>query len=454
VHNYDWPSRSGLGAKSQKAQLVSLLDKAQALRLNAIVLQVRPAGDAAYASALEPWTPYLSGRMGVSPGYDPLEFAIAEAHARGLELHAWFNPFRAAASADTVLSAAHFARQHPDCVRSYGGQKWFDPGDPRVREHALKIIADVARRYDVDGIHIDDYFYPYPVKDRSGAKIPFPDDATHAAYGRGQDREDWRRDNINAFVRQLYTTVKSVRPAAKVGISPFGIYRPGVPDGIEAQLDPFREIGTDSRLWLQKGWCDYFTPQLYWRIDPPAQSFRSLVAWWARQNTSRRHLWPGIATERIDSSVDPGRPASEMIRQIALTRGSHSAGSAGHCHWSIKALTQNRGGINSLLLKECYQEKALVPACPWLGKDPPAKPSARMERSTSGGGAIVLKWSPDPAVRFWSVQIRQAGRWSLFAVLPKSRESLTLPGDCDAAAIRGISPSGVASQPAAFRTNK
>ena len=349
VYNLDWPSKPGLPAAEQKAQLRALLDRAAALKLNAILLQVRPESDALYSSRMEPWSQFLSGSQGVSPGYDPLAFAISEAHARGIELHAWFNPFRAAIHADASLAAGHVGREHPEWTRRYGGQLWLDPGEPAARDYVISVMVDVARRYDVDGIHIDDYFYPYP---KGGAS--FPDDSTFGKYGGGKERGDWRRENINRFVETMYARVKSARPSAKIGISPFGIWRPGVPAGIEAQLDSYAQLFSDSRKWLAEGWCDYLAPQLYWPISPAKQSFPVLLNWWRAQSRGKA-VWPGIATERIGSS----RPAQEMIEQIALTR--NGTNSPGHIHWSMKALLRNQGGIADKLRAGPYAERAGKP---------------------------------------------------------------------------------------------
>lgn len=351
VHNIDWPSKPGLSEAAQKAQLRAILDRAAALKLNAILLQVRPASDALYSSSKEPWSQFLTGRQGVSPGYDPLAFAIAEAHRRGLELHAWINPFRAATNVKTALAPNHVAKRHPEWVRSYGTQLWLDPGEPAAREYVLSVIADIARRYDVDGIHIDDYFYPYPSK--GGA---FPDESSWNRHGAqsGMSRGDWRRNNINSFVRAMYSTVKSARPSAKVGISPFGIWRPGVPPTTTAQLDAYGMLFADSRKWLAEGWCDYLAPQLYWSIAPAKQSFPVLLAWW-RSQSNGKPVWPGIATDRIGSK----RPAREIANQIEITRRGTNA--PGHIHWSMKSLMQNRGGVAELLKAGPYADRATVP---------------------------------------------------------------------------------------------
>lgn len=350
VHNIDWPSAAGLPAATQKAQLRAILDRAAELRLNAILLQVRPASDALYTSSHEPWSEFLTGKQGVAPGYDPLEFAIGEAHARGIELHAWINPFRAAINAKVNLVGSHIAKKHPEWVRRFGTQLWLDPGEPNAREYVEGIIADIVRRYDVDGVHIDDYFYPYPVKGES-----FPDDATWERYGSrsGLNRGDWRRENIDDFVRAMYRTVKATKGSVRVGISPFGIWRPGVPPTIEAQLDAYAQLFADSRKWLAEGWCDYMAPQLYWGIQPAKQSFPVLLDWWRAQSHGKP-IWPGIATERVGAA----RPAREIVDQITLTR--RGTDSPGHIHWSMKSLMQNRGGVADLLRRGPYADRAQI----------------------------------------------------------------------------------------------
>ena len=293
--NQDWPSKPGVPAAQMQAELIALLDRAAQLKLNAVIFQVRPACDAIYASPLEPWSAYLTGRMGQppQPAFDPLAFAVAEAHQRGLELHAWFNPFRALLPEDkTFVALNHISKTHPELIRQYGDQTWLDPGEPAAREHVLRVILDVVRRYDVDGVQFDDYFYPYPEKDAAGRGLNFPDDASWRKYGGNLNRDDWRRQNINQFVHDVYQNIKAAKPWVKFGVSPFGIWRPGSPKTILG-LDAYANLYADSRLWLASGWVDYFSPQLYWPVDAPQQSFPALLNWWTAQNVNNRGLWPG-----------------------------------------------------------------------------------------------------------------------------------------------------------------
>jgi uncharacterized lipoprotein YddW (UPF0748 family) len=272
VYNLDWPSKPGLPAATQKAQLRSLLDRAAELKLNAILLQVRPASDALYASTKEPWSEFLSGKAGVSPGYDPLEFAIAEAHARGLELHAWVNPFRAAISANGDLPANHVAQEHPEWVRRFGKQLWIDPGEPMARAYVIGVITDIVRRYDVDGVHIDDYFYPYPLK---AGDASFPDDATWQRFGAktGLSRADWRRENINDFVRSMYRAVKAVRSKMRVGISRSASGDPACRRR-QSRARCLRPTFRRRAQWVAEGWVDYLAPQ-HWNIRPRSRASRS-----------------------------------------------------------------------------------------------------------------------------------------------------------------------------------
>lgn len=350
VHNIDWPSKPGLSADEQKAELIHLLNVASRLKLNAILLQVRPESDALYRSSMEPWSRFLTGKQGQNPGYDPLAFAIQEAHKRGIEVHAWFNPFRAATHHSTVLAPNHVAKRHPEWICRYDNGLWLNPGEPAVREYVISVMLDVVRRYPVDGVHIDDYFYPYPK-----GKLTFPDQKTYRRYGGQLSLADWRRQNINQFVETMYRRLKAEKPSLLVGISPFGIWRPGVPPTIEAGIDAYDHLYADSRKWLREGWCDYLAPQLYWSCSPAKQSFPVLLQWWQSQSPGVA-VWPGIASER----VGPNRPASEMVQQINITR-KVAPSRPGHIHWSMKALLKNQGGVAEAVRKNNYVQAAAVP---------------------------------------------------------------------------------------------
>jgi uncharacterized lipoprotein YddW (UPF0748 family) len=363
VGNLDWPSAPGLPAARQKQELVFLFDTLAALHANAVIFQVRPAADALYPSALEPWSEVLSGTQGVAPEpfWDPLAFAIAQAHARGMELHAWFNPYRARpATALSRAAATHLSRTRPDLVRAYGKQLWLDPGEEDVAAHSLAVVLDVVNRYDVDGVHLDDYFYPYPEKDAAGNVLEFPDAPSFGRYvasGGALGREDWRRWNVNRFVKRLHDEVKAAKPSVRVGISPFGIWRPGRPAQVKG-FDAYEEISADARTWIQRGWVDYLAPQLYWPIDQKEQSFPALLAWWAAQGSKGSALWPGIAASRVGEE-GKGWPAKEIAEQIRRTRAQ--PGTTGHILFSARALLENRAGLSTELLKDVWAEPASLP---------------------------------------------------------------------------------------------
>jgi uncharacterized lipoprotein YddW (UPF0748 family) len=291
-----------------------------------------------------------------------------------------------------------------------------DPGDPRVRQHSLRVIMDVVRRYDVDGVHIDDYFYPYR-ESSAGVEIPFPDSATYAGYVRGGgtlERDDWRRNNVDIFVRDMYRGVRSLKPHVKLGISPFGIWRPGHPKQI-CCFDPYVQLFADSRKWLENGWLDYLTPQLYWTIDTVPRSYPVLLKWWVEQNTKQRHMWPGLFTSKVPG---PGAhpadawSANEILRQIALTRAQ--PGATGHVHFSMRTLMhETPDSLDHRLATEAYGEPALVPATPWLDSIPPRVPTARLIADTlTGGRRLALTPPAGEAVWLWTVQELRDGRWT------------------------------------------
>ncbi len=411
VKNIDWPSKPGLTTEQQKAELIALLDRARKLRLNAVLLQVRPCCDAFYASNLEPWSEYLTGQMGRAPApyYDPLAFAVEEAHKRGLELHAWFNPYRARHNAAiSPISSSHISKTRPQLVRTYGKSLWLDPGERAVQEHSLKVVMDVVQRYDIDGVHFDDYFYPYPEKDARGAVMPFPDWSSWRRYQQGGGklaRSDWRRENVNLFVVRVSQAIRASKPWVKFGISPFGIWRPGYPAHIKG-LDAYDDLYADARKWLREGWLDYFAPQLYWAEERRETSFSALFQWWAQENVHKRHLWPGLNIARVSTS----RPPSEIVSQIRQTR--EQKGAAGHILWGMSALTENRHGLTDALARQAFAQPALSPAYPWLDNQPPTPPI--LMASLTRPNEVKLKCQPtgvDP-VRFWLVQTRSSGVWT------------------------------------------
>ena len=471
VEGGEWPSAPDLDDASQQEELVSLFDRAQQVGLNAVILHVRPAADAMYPTARAPWSSYFIPN-GDQPGYDPLAFAVEEAHRRGLQLHAWVNPFRAAPPEPRreAVGAAAIAASHPDWVVRYGSQRWIDPGDPAARQAVLDAVLEVVYRYDVDAVHLDDYFYPY-LEDRTTTRrvrvgrrryrtvretetIAFPDARTWERYGVAagwRDRGDWRRENVSSFVHALYDSVKAHKPWVAVGISPFGIWRPGYPSGVTG-LDAYREIFADSRRWWREGWVDYLAPQLYWRSDGEQLRNQRLDAWWRSENVRGRHLWPGMLTMRVASGANRW-PASEIERQIGALRSARagSGESQGHVHFRLKSLLENApGGLGDRLAATMYATPAVPPASPWLGADQPGAPQVASCGDGASPAAALAATGPG-RTRWWFVQWRDAaGRWTA-RTLPAAVGAVPLfYGDGTrptAVAVRAVSPTGVEGAP-------
>ena len=451
VGNIDWPSTNSLTTEQQKSELVAIMDKAARLKLNVLIFQVRPACDALYSSTLEPWSEYLTGAMGKAPDpyYDPLSFAIEEAHKRGLELHAWFNPYRARHSnAKSPVSPTHISKTRPQLVRNYGYSLWLDPGEKDVQEYSLSVVMDVVRRYDVDGIHFDDYFYPYKVKGASGADLAFPDEPSWKRYGSpGRlDRDDWRRENVNQFIQRAYKSIKAAKPWVKFGVSPFGIWRPGNPPQIRG-FDAFEDLYADSKKWLAAGWVDYFAPQLYWSIDAPQQSFPVLLNWWHGQNSKQRILAPGLDDTKTMRQWSP----DEIVNQIALTR--KTSGADGQIHWNMKSLLRN-AELGRALADKGYGDPALVPPCPWLSRKSPVKPriSANVD-----GARLNLRWETGEQGAensVWVLSMKRGTSWKT-EILPSQRHSMTVDGPLpDLVAIRCANRYGNLSAPFVLETSQ
>ena len=446
--NQDWPSEPGLPVAQQKAELTSLLDRAAQLHFNAVILQVRPSSDALYASPIEPWSERLTGMMGRAPQpfYDPLAFAIQEAHKRGLELHAWFNPFRALHPlSKSIVARNHITKTHPELVREYNTQFWLDPGEPAVRDYVLRVVMDVVRRYDVDGVTFDDYFYPYPVKNALGRKLDYPDDTSWQKFGlrSGLTRDDWRRQNVNQFVQSVYQSIKAAKPWVKFGISPFGIWRPGVAPGINPKaLDAYASLYADSRLWLASGWLDYFAPQLYWPVDSPQQGFPVLLNWWTTQNIKGRHLWPGLNDANIGKEWGP----EEIARQMDTAR-RQSAG--GEIHFHLRDVLEKPALAN--IVRAEYIQPALVPASPWLGSFSPGKPKIS---ATTTGTNLVVRWqmATNEIPESWVLQYRGADNFWRTQIFPANQTSCVFARSVpEVISISAVNRYGNISAPAAVQ---
>ena len=440
VRNIDWPSKPGLSTQEQKDELIGILDRSAALRLNAVILQVRPAADALYASPYEPWSEYLTGRMGKAPDpyYDPLEFAVNEAHRRGLELHAWFNPYRARhPSSRSPASRDHISRTHPSLVKTYGTHLWMDPGERLIREHSIKVVLDVVKRYDIDGVHIDDYFYPYKERDRRGRVIDFPDGVSWRRYVRSGGklaRDDWRRANVDSLVKQVYEGIKASKPWVKFGISPFGVWRPGYPPQIGG-LDSYSELYGDSRKWVNNGWGDYFTPQLYWRIDQENVAYPVLLEWWVEQNRTGRHMWPGNYSDKVGSRGTDWE-SQEILDQISVTRAQ--IGATGNVYFSMRSLMSGATGLPERIAAGPYAERALVPASPWLDKISPAVPVVRAGRD-AGTGALTLSLrsqGPEPTW-LWVIRSRTQSDWTA-DIIPGFNSTYAFPRTLGATPVEAV----------------
>ena len=458
VRNRDWPSKPGLAPSLAKAELIALLDRAAALGLNAVMLQVRPAGDALYASKIEPLSEYLTGRQGLAPAplWDPLEFAVTEAHARGLELHAWFNPYRAKEpSAKGPLASTHIGRRRPELVKRYGTQLWMDPGEPAVRAQTLRVVLDVVKRYDIDGVHLDDYFYPYPER-RPNGSTDFPDDRSWKAYrkrGGKLARDDWRRANVDELIETLHREIAKEKPWVKFGISPFQLWRPGYPESVTTGLDAFAALYADSRKWFTNGWVDYLSPQLYRRVDEE-RSYGLLMQWWAAQNLRQRHLWPGLYTSGVRTGSATEWRRGEIAAQVRATRSQ--SGVTGNVHFSMEAFLTDRDSVGTALERLVYAERALVPESPWMMSGMPEVPVIGLKRSTDGGVLTVVAGSR-AVVRWWAVQLRVAGVWEThlldgarhtFRLADIQRDPSTTP---DLVEVTAVDLVGKASGPSALR---
>jgi uncharacterized lipoprotein YddW (UPF0748 family) len=423
VANIDWPSKPGLSVDEQKKEAIAILERLKELNMNTVVFQVRPQADAFYKSDLEPWSYYLTGEQGKQPEpfYDPLEFWIEEAHNRGIELHAWLNPYRANHPAmHSEISPKSIVKTNPHCVKKLGdnGYYWMDPAMQEVQDHSFAVVIDIVKRYDVDAIQFDDYFYPYP--DYNEGK-DFPDDDTYQQYqnnGGTLARDDWRRDAVNKFIKRVYEGIKSEKPYVKFGISPFGVYRPGIPPSIGTGFDQYATLYADAKLWLNMGWIDYFTPQLYWPISRIELSYPILLQWWSAENSMGRNLWPGLF---IRPEIDKKEMSLEIVNQIMVTRGMVPK-SPGTMLFSMKSLMSKDSIVNKALSEGPFKTKALTPTYPWLDSELPASPILNVDKQ---GNELKINWEiVGDEKPFWFVLYTKIdGVWS-YEVLPANTLSL------------------------------
>ena len=415
VMNIDWPSRQGLDEATVKAEYLGWLDLAVLRRFNAVVVMVRVAGDTIWPSKYEPWTQYLTGVRGKDPGWDPLAFAVAEAHRRNLEFHAWFNPYRGSmaapegAGADfNQLAERHPLRQHPEWAVTYpatgsSARLYFNPGEPAARRFVEDAMLDVVERYDVDGVHFDDFFYPYPVGTQD-----FPDDPTFAKYGAGfADKAAWRRSNVDTMIKEMHERIHSLKPWVQFGVSPFGIWRNASADPLGSSTagnQSYAANAADTKKWVEQGWIDYIVPQLYWNIGFTVADYAALVPWWSKvvAGTGVR-LYIGQATYRAGSSgawLDPG----ELSAHLTFNRKYPQV--LGDVYFSAKDVRADRLGAMSRVVAEQYAAPAIVPAAGRASATTRPAPTITTVTADHATGAVRLDWRAPGNKRSGSETVR------------------------------------------------
>ena len=380
----------GMPTEKLKQNLIGQLNSLQKAGINAIIFQVRPEADALYASRLEPWSRFLTGVQGKAPEpyWDPMQFMIDECHKRGMEFHAWINPYRTKTTLKSELAPNHVYNIHPEWFVTYGDQLYFDPALPESRRHICMVVSDIVSRYDVDAIHMDDYFYPYPIKRKD-----FPDDASFARFGGGfSNKGDWRRSNVNVLIKKLHETIREIKPWVKFGVSPFGIYRNESSDPLGSKtkgLQNYDDLYADVLLWAREGWIDYNIPQIYWHIGHPVADYETLVKWWAR-NTENRPLFIGQSVMNTVQNADPKNPSiNQLPRKMALQRAYQTIG--GSCQWPASAVIENAGKYRDALIAEYHKYPALPPVFDFMDNEAPGK--VRKMKPV---------WTEDGYILFWT----------------------------------------------------
>lgn len=380
----------GMPTEKLKQNLIGQLNSLQKAGINAIIFQVRPEADALYASRLEPWSRFLTGVQGKAPEpyWDPMQFMIDECHKRGMEFHAWINPYRTKTTLKSELAPNHVYNIHPEWFVTYGDQLYFDPALPESRRHICMVVSDIVSRYDVDAIHMDDYFYPYPIKGKD-----FPDDASFARFGGGfSNKGDWHRSNVNVLIKKLHETIREIKPWVKFGVSPFGIYRNESSDPLGSKtkgLQNYDDLYADVLLWAREGWIDYNIPQIYWHIGHPVADYETLVKWWAR-NTENRPLFIGQSVMNTVQNADPKNPSiNQLPRKMALQRAYQTIG--GSCQWPASAVVENVGKYRDALIAEYHKYPALPPVFDFIDNEAPAK--VRKMKPV---------WTEDGYILFWT----------------------------------------------------
>ncbi|SFP45141.1 Uncharacterized lipoprotein YddW, UPF0748 family [Pseudarcicella hirudinis] len=389
VDNIDWPRRGQYNSADQKADFIRILDEHQRSNLNAVMVQIRDACDAYYAKSLEPWSEFLTGTQGKFPVpfYDPMDFMIEESHARNLEFHAWLNLNRATFKRNTNTIPDHISNTRPDWMLTYDGQKLLNFGIPEVRNYITEVVLNIVKHYDIDGIHFDDYFYPYPVPGQT-----LKDEETFRKYSRGvKNIEEWRRGNTDLLIKQISDGIRNIKPFIKFGISPFGVWKNAStqdPSGSRTigGTTSYGHLYADSKKWLQQGWIDYIAPQLYFDINHGKVPYKALADWWA-ENTYGRHLYIGQSPYKIKTA---SWSTSEIPNQLRYNR--LNAGIQGSMFFSSKCLTENYGGIQDSLRADFYRLPAIIPSMSWKDNIPPNPPRSII--ITKANGKVSLSWLP------------------------------------------------------------
>ncbi len=380
----------GMSTQKLKQVLTDQLNALEEAGINAVIFQVRPEADAFYPSSIEPWSRFLTGVQGQAPVpyWDPMQFMIEECHKRNMEFHAWINPYRTKTNLRNELTPAHIYFSNPELFVTYGNQLYFDPALPQSRNHICKVVSDIVSRYDVDGIHMDDYFYPYPV-----AGTDYPDNESFARYGGGfTSRADWRRSNVNVLIKKLHETIREVKPWVKFGISPFGIYRNKKNDPMGSDtngLQNYDDLYADVLLWAREGWIDYNIPQIYWEIGHTRADYETLIKWWAN-NTGNRPLFIGQSVMNSVQNADPYNASmNQLPRKMALQRAYKTIG--GSCQWPASAVVENAGKYKDALKNEYHKYPALIPVFDFMDNEAPGKVKK-----------LKGVWTEDGYMLFWT----------------------------------------------------
>lgn len=415
VSNMHWPAKPGLTPQQQRDDLSLMLDRLAAAHFNAVFFQVRPEGDALYRSQLEPWSRFLSGRQGQDPGYDPLEFMVEQAHLRGLEVHAWLNPYRAQATPPPTEPpvAPHLAATEPEKVVRYGPLLWMDPGAPAVRQRLVDVCEDLTQRYDLDGLHFDDYFYPYP-----DGELPFPDESSYAASDRSLSLGDWRRAQVNQAIEEVAESIADEKSYLRFGISPFGIPAPQKPDSISG-LDQYEKLYADTQLWMDLGWVDYLAPQLYWPTTRAAQAYEPLLSWWTAHAREGRYIFPGLNLAALGSKTEWN--LDEFRKQLTLAEPCQ-----GFIIWNVTPILENRLNVN----QELFAGPPVL--TPVLAKFANRRVEPPLLEKT--GATLKLRHQDEIPWRAYTLYQWQQGSWHLQQILHSHQLRLT-PGRWAVAAV-------------------